>query len=42
MLKEIDGELIKKKYLNINYGKEFGQKLHEERINWLRQFTSEK
>ena len=36
MLKEIDGEFIKKKYGNINNGKEFGQKLHEERINWLR------
>ena len=36
MIEEIDGEYIKKKY-KINPGKEFGQKLHEERINWLRQ-----
>lgn len=36
MLKEIDGGFIKKKYGNINNGKEFGQKLHEERIKWLR------
>ena len=35
MLKEIDGEYIKEKY-NINPGKEFGQKLHQERINWLK------
>lgn len=36
MLKEIDGEYIKKIYSNINYGKEFAQKLHQERINWLK------
>lgn len=36
MLKDVDGEYIKKKYSNINYGKEFGQKLHEERVKWLR------
>lgn len=35
MLKEINGEYIKEKY-NIQQGKEFGQKLHEERINWLK------
>ena len=38
MLKEIDGEFIKQKY-NIEPGKEFGQKLHEERIKWLRHQT---
>lgn len=42
MLKEIDGEYLKQKYKDIMPGKEFGQKLHEERINWLRQFISEK
>lgn len=36
MLQEIDGEYIKEKYKNINYGKQFGEKLHQERINWLR------
>lgn len=36
MLKEIDGEYIKKKY-NIKPGKEFGQKLHEERIKWMKE-----
>ena len=35
MLKEIDGEYIKEKY-NINPGKEFGQKLHQERIIWMK------
>ena len=35
MLQEIDGEYIKKKY-NIKSGKEFGEKLHEERIKWLK------
>lgn len=39
MLEEIDGEYIKNKYANINYGKEFGEKLHQERINWLRNQT---
>ena len=37
MLKEIDGEFIMKKHKKITPGKEFGQKLHEERINWLKQ-----
>lgn len=36
MLKEIDGAYIKQKYNNIKLGKEFGEKLHEERIKWLR------
>lgn len=36
MLNTIDGEYVKEKYKNINYGKEFAQKLHQERINWLR------
>ena len=36
MLEEIDGKFIKQKYKNIKLGKEFGQKLHEERINWLK------
>lgn len=41
MLQEINGEYIKKKYKNIMPGKEFGQKLHEERVKWLRQITNE-
>lgn len=36
MLQEIDGEYLKKKYNNIKPGKEFGVKLHKERIKWLR------
>ena len=35
MLQELDGKYIKEKY-NIEPGKEFGQKLHEERIKWLK------
>lgn len=38
MITEIDGEYIKKKYPNIKPGKEFGSKLHEERITWLRKY----
>lgn len=37
MLKEIDGEYIRKKYDNLNPGKEFGSKLHEERIKWMKE-----
>ena len=37
MLKEIDGKYIKQKYKNITQGKEFGKKLHEERINWMKE-----
>lgn len=36
MINEIDGNYIKQKYKEIKNGKEFGQKLHEERINWLK------
>lgn len=36
MLEEIDGKYLKKKYNNIKPGKDFGQKLHEERIRWLK------
>ena len=36
MIKEIDGEYIKEKYKDIPPGKEFGQKLHEERISWMK------
>ena len=39
MLEEIDGTYIKQKYSNIEPGKEFGQKLHEERVMWLRHQT---
>ena len=35
MLKTIDGEYIKKKF-NLKPGKEFGKKLHEERVKWLK------
>ena len=35
MLKEIDGKYIEEKY-NIKPSKEFGQILHQERINWLK------
>ena len=35
MLKEIDGKYMQKKY-NIEPSKEFGQKLHQERIKWLK------
>ena len=36
-LEEIDGKLIKHKY-NISEGKDFGSKLHQERIEWMRKF----
>ena len=39
MIKEIDGKYLKKKYENIMQGREFGQKLHEERVKWLRKQT---
>ena len=35
MLKTIDGEYIKKKF-NLKPGIEFGKKLHEERVKWLK------
>jgi len=35
MIKEIDGKYIKEKY-NLEPGKEFGQRLHQERIQWLK------
>ena len=35
MLKEIDGEFIKKKY-NIKEGLELKKRLHEERIKWMK------
>lgn len=38
-LKEIDGEYIKNKY-NIEQGTKFGIKLHEERINWMKNFCN--
>lgn len=37
MIEEIDGKCLKQKYKNIMPGKEFGQKLHEERVKWLKQ-----
>ena len=36
MIKEIDGEYITKNY-NLTPGIEFGKKLHEERVKWLKQ-----
>lgn len=35
LLKVIDGEFINNKY-NLEPGKEFGKKLHEERVKWLK------
>ena len=35
MLNEIDGEYINRKY-NIEEGIEFGIKLHEERVKWMK------
>ena len=40
-LKEVDGEYIKNKY-NLKKGIQFGNKLHEERINWMKQFGNNK
>lgn len=36
MLEEVNGEFIKNKY-KIEPGIEFGKKLHEERVNWMKQ-----
>lgn len=36
LLSEIDGEYIKEKY-NIENGIEFGNKLHEERVKWMKE-----
>lgn len=36
MLSEVDGEYIKEKY-NIENGVEFGKKLHEERVKWIKE-----
>lgn len=36
MIKEIDGKYIKQKYKNIIQGKYFGQKLHDERVKWMK------
>jgi len=35
VLKSVDGEYIQKKY-GLTPGKEFGQRLHAERVNWLK------
>ncbi len=35
LLSEIDGEYIKEKY-NIESGVEFGNRLHEERVKWMK------
>lgn len=35
LLTKIDGEYINKKYKNIQ-GKKFGEKLHQERIKWMK------
>lgn len=37
MVKEIDGEYVRKKYPNLKQGKEFGVKLHEERVKWMKE-----
>lgn len=36
LLSEVDGEYIKEKY-NIENGIEFGNKLHEERVKWMKE-----
>lgn len=36
MLNEINGKYIKEKY-NIENGIEFGNKLHEERVKWMKE-----
>lgn len=36
MIKEIDGNFIEKKY-KIKPGIEFGKRLHEERVRWMKQ-----
>lgn len=36
LLSEIDGEYIKEKY-NIENGIEFGNRLHEERVKWMKE-----
>ena len=36
-LNEIDGEYIKNKY-DLNPGIEFGNRLHEERIKWMKKY----
>ena len=38
LLKEIDGEYIKKKY-KIENGVQFGNKLHEERVKFIRKLN---
>lgn len=40
-LNEIDGTYIKNKY-NLQQGIQFGNKLHEERINWMKKFGNNK
>lgn len=35
MIKEIDGKYIEEKY-KIKPSKEFGEKLHEERVKWIK------
>lgn len=37
MVNEIDGESIIKKYPSLKPGKEFGIKLHEERVKWMKE-----
>lgn len=40
-LNEIDGSYIKEKY-GIDEGIKFGQKLHEERIMWMKEFINKR
>lgn len=37
MIKEIDGKYLREKYPNLKQGKEFGVKLHEERVKWMKE-----
>lgn len=37
MVAEINGEYLRKKYPKLKPGKEFGEKLHEERVIWMKE-----
>lgn len=37
MIKDVNGEYITKEY-GLKPGIEFGRKLHEERVKWLKQY----
>ena len=41
MIEEINGKYIEEKY-NIKPSKEFGKKLHQERVKWLKEIYQKK